>query len=186
MPLIPWKVSASRYLIRDRWLTLRADRCETARGVVLDPYYVLEPRDWVQVVAFDADDRILINRQYRHGLGAISTELPCGTVEPGETPIDAMRRELLEETGCVTESLELLNVFSPNPSLYTNRVHFFVATGTKRIQAQALDPAEDIEFQFLSGAEIFALIDQGRFPQALHVACLLLALRARGDIPKNR
>jgi len=81
MPLAPWKTLSSRYIIRDRWMTLRADRCETAAGVVIDPYYVQEPEDWVQVVAFDPADKILMIRQYRHAAGLISNELPCGGIE---------------------------------------------------------------------------------------------------------
>jgi 8-oxo-dGTP pyrophosphatase MutT (NUDIX family) len=99
MSIKRWKTLDSRYLIRDRWMTLRADRCETAAGVVLDPYYVQEPEDWVQIVAFDVQDRILLTRQYRHGAGVISLELPCGTVELGETAAQAAARELLERRG---------------------------------------------------------------------------------------
>jgi 8-oxo-dGDP phosphatase len=105
MPPTPWKTLSSRYIVRDRWMTLRADRCETGAGVVLDPYYVQEPEDWVQVVAFDSQDRVLLIRRYRHGAGLISTELPCGVVERGETPALAAARELLEETGCAAETL---------------------------------------------------------------------------------
>lgn len=76
-------------------MTLRADRCETANGIVLDPYY----EDWAQVVAFDAADRILVIRHYRHGAGQVFTELPCGGIERGEPPEVAAARELLEETG---------------------------------------------------------------------------------------
>lgn len=113
MAITPWKITNSRYLIRDPWMTLRADRCETASGVVLDPYYLLEPQDWVQIVAFDREDRLLIIRQYRHGAGLISAELPCGAIEPGETPDQAARRELLEETGCISDALERLPVLPP-------------------------------------------------------------------------
>jgi len=182
MAITPWKVLSSRRLIDDRWMSLRADRCEGPRGVVLDPYYVQQPPDWVQVVAFDPDDRVLILRQYRHGAGVISTELPCGTLEPGERPIDGMRRELLEETGCVASSLVLAGSLSPNPARYTNRVHTFVATGTLQVQAQHLDPTEEAEFTFMPLAEVLGLVDSGAFLQALHVAALFLALRHRGAI----
>jgi 8-oxo-dGTP pyrophosphatase MutT (NUDIX family) len=185
MPVTAWKTLASRYLIRDSWLELRADRCETASGFVIDPYYVQEPPDWVQVVAFDHEERILITRQYRHGAGMICAELPCGTVEPGETAIQAMRRELLEETGCETETLHALPVLSPNPARYTNRVHPFIATGTRHTQTQRMDPSEDIEFEFLPIPEVLSRIDQGAFLQALHIGSLFLALRARDYLIVN-
>jgi 8-oxo-dGTP pyrophosphatase MutT (NUDIX family) len=182
MPITPWKIAGSRYLIRDRWMTLRADHCETANGAALDPYYVQEAPDWVHIVAFDIQDRILTIRQYRHGAGVISTELPCGTLEPGETPAQAAARELLEETGCTFRSLVSLPTLSPNPACYANRIHAFAALGTHRIREQQLDETEEIEFEFLPIPTVLSLIDLGAFPQALHTASLFLALRVLGRI----
>lgn len=179
MAIGPWKVIDSRYLIRDPWMVLRADCCETSRGIGVDPYYVQEPPDWVQIVAFDRKDRILLIQQYRHGAGVMSTELPCGKIEPGETPADAARRELLEETGCVAETLLPLPVSSPNPACLSNRVHAFVALNTQPLQEQNLDATEEIEFGFVSISEVLTLIDSGAFLQALHIASLFLALRLR-------
>lgn len=88
-----------QYVLRDRWISVHADDCVTAEGVEISPYYVLEYPDWVNVVALDEYDHVLLIRQYRHGLGRISLELPCGGAEPGESTLDAARRELLEETG---------------------------------------------------------------------------------------
>lgn len=180
MAITPWKTLDSRYVIRDRWMTLRADRCETAAGVLVDPYYIQVPEDWVQIVAFDLQDRVLLTRQYRHGAGLISLELPCGVVEPGETAAQAAARELLEETGCKSESLQPLPVLSPNPARYSNRIHAFVATGTRQVQEQRLDETEEIEVEFLAVPDLLSLIDAGSFSQALHVASIFLALRSRG------
>ena len=180
MPPTSWKTLSSRYIVRDRWMTLRADRCETGAGIVLDPYYVQEPEDWIQVVAFDSQNRVLLTRQYRHGAAVVSTELPCGVVERGETADQAATRELLEETGCTAETLQPLPVLSPNPARYSNRLHTFVATGVRRVQQQRLDETEEIEFEFVTIAEVLALIDSGSFPQSMHVAGFFLALRKRG------
>ena len=180
MAITPWKIIESRYLIRDPWMVLRADRCETASGVTVDPYYVQEPHDWVQIAAFDCQDRILLTQQYRHGAGVISTELPCGKIEAGEAPADAARRELLEETGCAAETLLPLPALFPNPACLSNRVHAFIALDTRPVQEQNLDPTEEIEFGFVAIPDVLALIDGGTFTQALHVAYLFLALRRRG------
>ena len=180
MAIIPWKLIDSRYLIRDPWMTLRVDRCETPSGVVVDPYYVLEPPDWVQIIAFDEQNRILLNHQYRHGAKVISTEFPCGKVSPGETPVEAAKRELLEETGCTAQTWRPLLALSPNPTHYANRVHAFIALQVQPTGERNLDPTEEIDFEFFTIAEVLALIDAGAFLQAMHIAYLFLALRERG------
>lgn len=180
MAITPWKVVDSRYLIRDPWMVLRADHCETGNGVAVSPYYVQEPPGWVQIAAFDHQDRILLVQQYRHGAVIISTELPCGKIADGEATLDAARRELLEETGCSVETLVPLPALSPNPAHPSNRVHAFIAPNTQQIRAQNLDATEEIEFSFSTIPDVMALIDAGGFLQALHVAYLFLALRRRG------
>ncbi len=73
--LEPWKVKGSRYLLRERFLTARVDHCVTPAGIEV-PYYVLEYPGWVNVVALDKEDHLILVRQYRHALGDISLELP--------------------------------------------------------------------------------------------------------------
>lgn len=180
MTLQPWKLKQSRYILKDRWITIRADTCETSDGRIIDPYYIQEPSDWVHVVAFDGEDRILVTRQYRHGIGEICTEIPCGVLEDGEIPVTGMQRELLEETGCAAESFHELPSFSPNPARYANKVYPFFAMGVRKIQEPAFDANEEIEFEFLPLSQILELIDSGKFQQALHIATLFAALRKRG------
>jgi len=93
-------VTRSRHVYRDRWISVRADDCVTASGVEVKPFYVLEYPDWVHVVAVDRYDHILLVRQYRHGLGEVSLELPGGMMDRMDVdPVAAGMRELLEETG---------------------------------------------------------------------------------------
>jgi ADP-ribose pyrophosphatase len=173
----PWKILSSEYLIQDRWMTMRADRCELPNGVVLDKYYVRENPDFVQIVPINAKGHILIVRQYRHGPQVISTEVPGGLVDPGEDPIDAAKRELLEETGCVADRFEAVSPLYTNPARNTNRAHTFIAHNARIVQPPQQESTEDIEFEFVSRDEIFRLIDEGHFAHALHVASLLLAFR---------
>jgi len=175
----PWKTLRSEYLFQEKWLTVRSDQCVTADGIVIDPYYIIERPDWVQVVAFDTEDRILAVRQYRHGEGRISVEVPGGIIEKGETPLAAARRELLEETGCVADRFEPLVSLSPNPAEQDNTMHCFIAFGARIKHTTDMDETENIESEFIEVHELLRLIDQGQFFHALHVTTILLALRQR-------
>lgn len=173
----PWKILSSEYLIQDHWMTLRTDRCELPNGVVLDKYYIREITDFVQIVPINEQGHILIVRQYRHGSQTISTEIPGGLVDPGEEPIQAAERELLEETGCVADRFEPVTPLYTNPARNTNSAHTFIAHNARLVQPPEQESTEHIEFEFVSREELFALIDNGQFAHALHVASLLLALR---------
>ena len=173
--LHPWNITASRHLVQDRWISLRADTCRRDDGLVIAPYYVLEERDWVHVIPMLPDGRILLVRQYRHGAQTFSLELPGGVLDAGETPEQGARRELLEECGATGETWSALASFFPNPARQNNRFHCFIAHHVSRSQSQQLDVSEQIEIHALTPAEIDAAIADGRFSQGNHIAAFLLA-----------
>lgn len=180
MKLRPWKIRSSKYVFNDAWLKIRADSCETAEGVIIEPFYIYEPADWVHVVAFDSSDNVLVTRQYRHGSKCVELEIPCGCVEKDENPELAMRRELLEETGCIADQYQAMPVCSPNPARYSSNVFPFIALNTRKVAEQKLDSSEAIEFEFISVDTLLASIDKGEFRHPLHVASVFFALRKRG------
>ncbi len=181
MAIKPWKIRKSRYLVNDEWLTLRADSCETAEGLIIEPFYILEKADWVHVVAFDKEERILIVRQYRHGSSTICAEIPCGVVDKSDrSPLDTAKRELLEETGCMGKRYVEIEKVWANPARQTNSIHCYIAYDVKQIGKQNLDETEDIEFEFVDLKSLFQLIDSGEFSQSLHISSVYQALRKRG------
>jgi 8-oxo-dGTP pyrophosphatase MutT (NUDIX family) len=173
---LPWTTIARTTVLQDRWMTLHAEACRLGNGVVLDPYYVIEERDWVHVFARAADGRLLTVTQYRHPAGLFCTELPGGVVDPGEEPLAAAQRELREETGHAAARWEKVGQLWANPARQTNRVHVFLAEGLDEGGAQALDEAEEIVHQFQTEDDVRAAIASGAYGQALHVASFFLAL----------
>jgi 8-oxo-dGDP phosphatase len=178
----PWTVRGTRYLVRERWLTARVDACVTPAGVSMD-YYVLEYPGWANVVALDGEDSVILVRQYRHALGDVSLELPCGVIEPGETPVEGGARELLEETGYGGASrLTLVASLSPNTATNSNLTHTVLAEGVSLIGVPADDGVEVLDVERVPYRKALDLATSGAIMQAAHVAALILGLRAAGKI----
>lgn len=175
-----WRVTASRVVHKDRWINLRADDCVTDEGAVVAPYYVLEYRDWIEVVALDADDNVLLVKQYRHALGDISTELPAGGMDPGETdPVETARRELLEEAGCAG-ALTLIGETRPNAGTHTNRVHIVLARDVVKVAEPKDDPHERITPFWVPAAEALRMALAGEMTVGMQAASLLRGLAKAG------
>lgn len=183
MSLKPWRVVHSEYVIEDKWVTLRADRCVTDRGVIIDPYYVHESVDWVHVLALNPANEVLVTRQYRHGIGNVVVELPAGCIDAGESPETAMIRELLEETGCQASRFEELPALSPNPARFDNTVHHFVAFDVIQVAVPQQDATEHIEFEFVPVEQLLGMIGRGEFSAALHIPTVFLGLQRAGLFP---
>ena len=167
-----WKTLASEYLFRRPWLTARRDTVKLPNGVVHDEYYVLEYPTWVNVIAITADGRFVMVEQYRHGLQDIFTELVAGVAENGETPLEAAKRELLEETGFGGGEWTLNTVLSANPSSQNNLAYSFIARGVEKISGQHLDATEDVNVRILTRDEVHRLLLDDAVKQSLMAAPL--------------
>jgi 8-oxo-dGTP pyrophosphatase MutT (NUDIX family) len=180
--LAPWIVEHSTHVLKDRWISVRADRCRTEEGVLLDPFYVLEYPDWVLVVAIDNNDRVILVEQYRHGWGTSSLELPTGGVElDDESPIATARRELEEETGYRSDHWQHLVTLAPNPGNQSNRCHVILAKGVRQDGVRVDDPTERVRIVPTLIEEAAALARTGGIMQAMHVAALSIALTSLGQ-----
>jgi 8-oxo-dGTP pyrophosphatase MutT (NUDIX family) len=113
--------------------------------------------------------------QYRHGVGRASLELPAGAVDEGEDPLQAARRELLEETGYEAAEWITLGRCAPEPSKHTNYAHLFVARRARRLQDQRLDASEAISVRLLAPADVLHLADTGRILHGTHLTTLFWA-----------
>jgi 8-oxo-dGTP pyrophosphatase MutT (NUDIX family) len=103
------------------------------------PNYSINSPDFVCIIAVTEKNELLLVRQFRHAVAEMTLELPAGHVEKDETPEQAARKELLEETGHVAEKFELLASLSPSTSRFTNRMWCYFAGNAQ------LAPAAEIE-----------------------------------------
>jgi ADP-ribose pyrophosphatase len=182
MEPMKWKVLESEYLHKEPWLTIRKDKCEMPNGNIIPAFYVNEYPDWVNVFGLTKEGKVVMVKQYRHGIDSVETELPGGVTEKGESPEEAGRRETLEETGYEFEKYEYLGKICANPSTTNNFMHMFLATGGKKVAEPELDHSEEIEVELVSIEEVKALVKQNKMAQSLHVNCILYALMKLGEV----
>ena len=172
-----WKTLSSSYLLQDTWCTVRKDVCETIEGKIINPYYVYEFPTWVTAVAVTEDHKFILERQYRHALNEVNFEIPGGCVDDTDASLeDAIKRELLEETGYIFDRYEYLGRTSANPSTNNNWMHMFLATGGRRLQAQQLDHNEEIEIYLYTLEELEKLLADNGIIQSMHVTTLFYGL----------
>lgn len=180
--LKPWSVRKSKSILKDKWIDLRADECVNEKGAIYNPYYVLKYPDWAHMVVLDNKDNILITHQYRHGAGKVLAELPCGTIDPGDkSTLATARRELLEETGYTGKFTKAGEIY-PNPAIQDNLIHCFLVTDAKQITTPQENSYEILEHELIKLSQLKKLIEQGQFPQALHIASLLMGLNKAGKV----
>jgi len=154
---------------RTPWITVLAKTFREGEA----PYYALQLADYTSVVALTGDGRVVLVRQFRPAVDHYTLELPSGFVDPGETPLEAARRELLEETGYRAEQIELLGSMEPDTGRLGNRIWACVAHDVRRVEGAV--PEEGIEVSTWSVAELVQATIDGRFDHALHVAIVWLA-----------
>lgn len=172
-----WKILSSEYLYKETWFTIRKDVCETPSGKIIDPYYVYEFPTWVSALAITEDNKVVMVKQYRHGIQETILEVPGGCVDDSDKDYQtAIARELLEETGYQFSDYEYLGKVSPNPSTNNNWMHMFLATGGKKVASQNLDHNEEIEVEVLDLNQLRSLIENNEIKQALHVCTIMYGL----------
>jgi len=176
-----WPLIRSR---RDKsyWVfSVRADTARCPRTGQEHDFYVLESPDWVNVIPLTPDNQVVMVRQYRHGTREITLEIPGGLAAPGDSPEDAARRELLEETGYEGDQLVFLGSACPQPAILNNRSITYLAKDVHLVRVPDLDDTEDIELVLVPLSEIPDLISSGDIDNAMVVLAFYWYFLREGD-----
>jgi ADP-ribose pyrophosphatase len=180
MEILKWQKLSTKYLVKEKWATLRVDTVKLQTGVVKDDYYVLEYPNWVNAIALTRDNKVILVRQYRHAADIISLEVPGGVIDGDEAPEEAVKRELLEETGYSFDQAELIATLYPNPATSNNVTYTYLLTGGVKTHEQHLDEHEILNVEEYSIEEVKQLLKDNKIDQALHAAALFYGLLKLG------
>lgn len=165
-----WKRLDSKQIADCRVFKVREDNSVRRTDGVEHTFFIIENPDWVNVIAFTKDEKVILIEQFRHGIEEITLELPGGMVDARENADDAAKRELLEETGFAANKMIYLGKSRPNPALQNNWIHHFLALACEKISKTKFDEHESINTKFASTSEIDELIDNEQITHSLVLA----------------
>ena len=179
---VPWRVLSSEPGPEMPLFQVRFDQVVNPRNSVRRRAVVLESPDWCSVVALTSDDMLVLVRQYRFGTGAVTLEIPGGSVMEGEDHRHAAQRELLEETGYTSPDWVYLGAHEPNPAVHNNLVHHWFARGCTQTHDPSPSLGEDIRVETIPLARLKQAALEGEIRSALVVAALSRVVDLRMDL----
>lgn len=179
----PWKTLTRTLAYQSperKWLTVENHRVALPDGRVIDDWAWLITPDFVNVVVVTAEGKFLCFRQTKYAVRDTTLAVVGGYLEPGEDPLLAAQRELLEETGYVAAEWTALGCYAVDGNRGCGQAHLFLATGARWVQPIHADDLEEQELLLLSHAEISAALYAGEFRVVSWSTAVALALLRLG------
>lgn len=155
------KTIKSDLLYSGKILSLKLDLVETESGRITHREVVTKP-DTVSILAVDGEDDVLLVRQYRYAIGDYSLEIPAGSVDEGETPVEAAVRELREETGYKCNHIKKLIAYHPSIGYSQEKMTLFL--GRELEFCPLLGDEDDISLEKVSFDSLYEKVAGGRSP----------------------
>lgn len=167
----PWHMSPRQELLRTRLFTVSQRHGASPRSPSKAGEFIrLESADWVNVIAVTPDQHVVTIEQFRHGIDEVTLEVPGGTVDPGELPLQAGLRELAEESGYHGQDARIIGSVTPNPAVLSNRCHTLLVCNAQPGELLELDDNEEIAVRLVPLGQIAELTRTGVIHHALVLA----------------
>ena len=179
----PWKTRSRRTILDySKFLTVEEHSVELPDGTLIEDWPWLITPDFVNVLALTEDNTALCFRQVKYAIEGTSLAVVGGYIEPGEDPLDAVKRELLEETGYQAPTWTPLGRFAVDANRGAGTAYAFLAQGARPVAEIDADDLEEQELLHLTLGEVEQALLYGEFkimPWAFNVALALLHLKSR-------
>jgi 8-oxo-dGTP pyrophosphatase MutT (NUDIX family) len=175
-----WNKISSKKVFEDKWFKARADACEFPDGRIIDPYYVVELPNWANAVVVTTNNEIVLVKQYRYPVDAVTLELPGGVINDGEDPMIAALRETQEETGYTSDQVQLICKTAPNPAINDNTAYFYLIENAVPTAHTNPDFYEDIEVVLYSKNDLIQLLQQNKIMHGVQLGPIYEALLKLG------
>jgi ADP-ribose pyrophosphatase len=174
----PWKTKSRQITLDQRpWLLVENHTVELPDGRLIPDWPWIITPDYVNVVALTEDEHFICFRQVKYGLEGTTLGIVGGFIEEEEEPIQAARRELLEETGYEATDWIPLGSYRVDPNRGVAMGHLYLARQARYVTPRNADDLEEQEIVLLTRSEIETAVARGEFKVLSWVASVALALR---------
>ncbi len=172
-----WKTTARRPILDcGRYLVVEEHSVQLPDGRIIDDWpWVITP-DFANVIPVTPDGELLFFRQTKYALDGVVLAPVGGFIEPGEAPLAAARREMMEEVGCESDDWSDLGAFRVDPNRGVAMAHFFLACGVRFVAKPNADDLEVQELVRLSRPAARAALAAGEFKVLAWAAIVTFAL----------
>lgn len=174
--LQPWvRLRTREIFVAMPWIQLSVDQVRLPDGKVVDDYYQIKLPDYAMVFAQTADGKVIMERLYKHGIGKVSLALPAGLVHAGEDPLAGAQRELLEETGYISNDWRPLGSFVVNGTYGCGKAYLFAALHAELAAEPSSGDLEEMEIIQVGLEEVAGAIRNGDVVSLSTAAAIALA-----------
>ncbi len=174
---LKWEIKDRRKLLHTPVFDVIGQYERSATGIEGE-YVAIEAPDWVMVIP-EYNGSFVTVKQWRHSSESLSIEFPGGVADEGEDTATTAARELYEETGFKANSLTYLGSVSPNPALFKNRFHVYLADDLTPTGEQALDDDELLTYELIPIDEVISSYGDQMYSHALMGAALAMYMRKK-------
>jgi ADP-ribose pyrophosphatase len=159
-----------------KWLTVESHIVELPDGKIIEDWPWIITPNYANVIAFTPEDRLVCFRQVKYAIDGESLAPVGGYIEPGEDPLAAAQRELLEETGYTANEWVSLGSFAVDANRGAGKAYFFLARGAHQVAERNADDLEEQELVLLERNEVQTALLDGQFKVLPWAAAVALAL----------
>ena len=176
-----WKTISSENIIDEFHVTVKKDKVKLPDGAVIDDFYTVTIPDAAMIAAITVDGKILLKSEFRYACGEDVIECPAGMFDKGESdPLAVAKRELLEETGFVSDDWTYFGPTWESTSKLTNRMHLFMAKDCVHVSEQDLDEHEHLTVIKIDLKEAVDMVLSGKINANSSAHLILRAARIFG------
>ena len=164
-------------LVKKPWFEVFREEIQLPDGKVVPEYYGVEMPHYTAVFAVTVEHKIIILRCYRHAIGEVTLTMPGGMIEDGESPLEGIQREFLEETGYVAKYWKSLGMFAGNSTRGCGTYNLFFATGAYPVKEPDSGDLEELELLLWTVDKVEKAIDERKAQSLGVLSMLMLGLR---------